>query len=143
MIVSLPSTIEMSPLATISAELVHRSRGRKSNLKADPVTEEAILKRYEEGYEGFGPTLAMEKLREEKYTIHAETLRIWLMEAGLWQPPRKRSAYRQRREPKKRFGEMVQLDGSHHRWFQERSEESPCLMSMIGVRRFYDSRCLR
>ena len=53
------------------------------------------------------------------------------MEAGLWQRQRKRSAYRQRREPKKRFGEMVQLDGSHHRWFEDRAEETSCLMSMV------------
>ena len=92
-----------------AAGLVHRSRGRESNRKADPAIKEAILKRYEQRYKGFGPTFAMEKLREEKYAIHAETLRIWLMEAGLWQRHRKRCAYRQRRESKKRFGEMVQL----------------------------------
>jgi transposase len=114
-----------------AAGLVHRSRGRESNRKADPAIKDAILKRYEERYEGFGPTLAMEKLGKEKYVIHAETLRIWLMEAGLWKRQRKRSVYRQRREPKKRFGEMVQLDGSHHRWFEERSEDYSCLMSMV------------
>jgi transposase len=114
-----------------AAGLIHRSRGRESNRKADPTMKEAILKRYEERYKDFGPTLAMEKLRKEKYAIHEETLRIWLMEAGLWQRHRKRSAYRQRREPKKRFGEMVQLDGSHHLWFEERSEEYSCLMSMV------------
>jgi transposase len=111
--------------------LVHRSRGQESNRKADPAIKEAILKRYEERYEGFGPTFAMEKLAAEGYQVHHETLRRWLMEAGLWQRHRKRSAYRQRREPKKRFGEMVQLDGSHHRWFEDRSEQSPCLMSMV------------
>ncbi|MHA1938020.1 MAG: ISNCY family transposase [Candidatus Thorarchaeota archaeon] len=103
----------------------------KSNRKADPAIKEAILKRYEQRYLGFGPTFAMEKLREEQFSIHAETLRIWLMEAGLWQRHRKRSPYRQRREPKKRFGEMVQLDGSHHRWFEDRVEEYSCLMSMV------------
>jgi transposase len=111
--------------------LVHRSRGQESNRKADPAIKEAILKRYEERYEGFGPTFAMEKLAEEGYRVHHETLRRWLMEAGLWQRHRKRSAYRRWREPKKRFGEMVQLDGSHHRWFEDRSEETPCLMSMV------------
>ena len=70
--------------------LVHQARGKESNRKVDPALKEAILKRYEERYEGFGPTFAMEKLREEQYSIHAETLRIWLMEAGLWQRHRKR-----------------------------------------------------
>ena len=51
------------------------------------------------------------------------------MEAGLWQRHRKRAPYRQRREPKRRFGEMVQLDGSHHRWFEDRAEGCSCLMS--------------
>ena len=62
-----------------SEGLIHRGRGRESNRKADPATKEAILKRYEERYKGFGPTFSMEKLREENYAIHAETLRIWLM----------------------------------------------------------------
>ena len=92
-----------------AAGLVHRSRGRESNRKADPAIKEAILKRYEQLYEGFGPTFAMEKLQAEGYAVHHETLRRWLMEVGLWQRHRKRCAYRQRREPKKRFGEMVQL----------------------------------
>jgi transposase len=111
--------------------LVHRSRGRESNRKIDAQIKDAILKRYEERYLGFGPTFAMEKLEEEGYRIHAETLRNWLKEAGLWQRHRKRSAYRQRREPKKRFGQMVQLDGSHHRWFEDRAEGCSCLMSMV------------
>jgi transposase len=114
-----------------AAGLVHRSRGQESNRKADPEIKEAILKRYKQRYKGFGPTFAMEKLEEEGYGVHHETLRRWLMEAGLWQRHRKRSNYRQRREPKKRFGEMVQLDGSHHRWFEDRSEDYSCLMSMV------------
>jgi len=114
-----------------AAGLVHRSRGRLSNRRIDPAIKESILKRYEERYEGFGPTFAMEKLREEGYEIHEETLRLWLLGAGLWQRHRKRSGYRQRREPKRRFGEMVQLDGSHHRWFEDRAEGTSCLMSMV------------
>jgi transposase len=111
--------------------LVHRSRGRESNRKIDAGTKKAILRRYEERYLGFGPTFAMEKLRGEGFTIHAETLRIWLLEAGMWQRHRKRSPYRTRREPKHRFGEMVQVDGSHHEWFEERGEGFSCLMSMV------------
>lgn len=111
--------------------LVHRSRGQESNRKADPGIKEGILKRYKERYQGFGPTFAMEKLQADGYRVHHETLRRWLIEAGEWQRHRTRSAYRQRREPKKRFGEMVQLDGSHHRWFEDRTEEYSCLMSMV------------
>jgi len=111
--------------------LVHQSRGQESNRKADPGIKEAILKRYEQQYEGVGPTFAMEKLQAEGYGIHQKTLRRWLMEAGLWQRHQKRNPYRQRREPKKRFGEMVQLDGSHHRWFEDRMEEYSCLVSTV------------
>ena len=68
-----------------SPGLVHRSRGRGSNRKADPAIKEAILKRYEKRYAGFGPTFAMEKLQVEGYEIHHETLRRWLPETGLWQ----------------------------------------------------------
>ena len=46
-----------------AAGLVHRSRGRLSNRRIDPAIKESILSRYEERYEGFGPTFAMEKLR--------------------------------------------------------------------------------
>jgi len=111
--------------------LVHRSRGRDSNRRIDTAIKDAVVERYKERYEGFGPTFAMEKLEEEGYGIHHETLRRWLLEAGLWQRQRKRSAYRQRREPRKRFGEMVQLDGSFHRWFEDRAEGYNCLMSMV------------
>lgn len=113
-----------------AAGLVHRSRGRESNRKIDSEIRGAILGRYEERYKGFGPTFAMEKLEGEGYVIHHETLRRWLMAAGLWQRHRKRSGYRQRREPKRRFGEMVQLDGSYHDWFEDRGGKS-FLMSMV------------
>ncbi len=113
-----------------SSGLVHQSRGRESNRKIDPEVRDAIVKRYKERYEGFGPTFAMEKLEDEGYGIHHETLRRWLLEAGLWQRHRKRSPYRQRREPKRRFGEMIQLDGSYHQWFEDRGEKS-FLMNMV------------
>jgi len=113
-----------------SPGLIHRSRGQESNRKANQAVKEAILKRYEERYAGFGPTFATEKLEAEGYQIHHETLRRWLLENGLWQRQRKRNQYRQRREPKQRFGEMVQLDGSHHRWFEERGGTC-CLMNMV------------
>ena len=111
--------------------LVHRSRGRRSNRKIDEGIKKAILKRYKERYLGFGPTFAMEKLQEEGFRMHAETLRNWLLEAGFWQRHRKRNPYRTRREPKHRFGEMVQVDGSHHEWFEDRGDGLSCLMSMV------------
>jgi molybdenum-dependent DNA-binding transcriptional regulator ModE len=110
--------------------LVHRGRGRASNRRIALARRETILSRYRERYQGFGPTLAAEKLSEEGLGVNVETLRLWLMQEGLWERHRRRSEYRQRREPRGRFGELVQLDGSHHRWFEDRGDYS-CLMNMV------------
>lgn len=80
------------------AGLVHQSRGRRSNRQTDPDVRQAILQRYDEVYDGFGPTLAVEKLAPEGYVIKHETLRRWLLAEGKWQRQRRRSPYRQRRE---------------------------------------------
>lgn len=84
---------------------------------------------YGERLSGFGPTLASEKLREWGEEVDHETLRRWLMGAGMWQRRRKRGPHRRWREPRRRFGELVQLDGSHHDWFG--SGERCCLMQMV------------
>ena len=111
--------------------LVHRSRGQSSNRRKFPQEKETILGLYQEQYPGFGPTLASEKLLErEGHLIHHETLRRWLLAAGLWERQRKAPKHRQQRERKAHFGELVQMDGSHHRWF-EGSKEEACLMDMI------------
>lgn len=112
------------------AGLVHRSRGRRSNRRTDPSVREAILGRYDEVYEGFGPTLAAEKLEREGYVIDHETLRLWLLAEGKWQRQRKRSPYRQRRERREQFGDLVQMDGSFHHWFGPDYPEG-CLIEMI------------
>lgn len=110
--------------------LVHRSRGRRSNRGHDPGVKSAVLARYQEQYPDFGPTLAAEKLAGEGYQVHHETLRRWLLTAGLWQRRRKRDKHRSWRERRAHFGELVQLDGSHHQWFEKRADRG-CLMRMI------------
>lgn len=112
------------------AGLVHRSRGRRSNRRKDDGLREAVLQRYEERYEGFGPTLAAEKLAEDGYEVDHETLRRWLMAEGKWQRQRKRYPFRQRRERRLHFGELVQMDGSIHHWFGEELPLS-CLVELI------------
>ena len=99
------------------AGLVHRRRGQRSNRAKPEAFKREALERYRERYTGFGPVLGMEKLAEEGYSVGRETLRVWLLEEGLWQPRRKRARHRQRRERKEHFGELVQMDGSHHEWF--------------------------
>jgi transposase len=110
--------------------LVHRSRGRRSSRSARPELRTQVLERYEQVYQGLGPTRASEKLAEEGLVIDHETLRRWLMAEGQWQRHRKRGQHRQRRPPKEHFGERVQLDGSHHAWY---GEEHPriCLMNLV------------
>lgn len=113
-----------------AAGLVHRGRGRPSNRGARGEVRQQVLARYEERYWDFGPTLAAEKLAAEGLVVDHETLRRWLMAAGKWKRRRKRSSHRTWRERKAHFGELVQMDGSHHKWFEDRGNES-CLMDMV------------
>lgn len=111
--------------------LVHRLRGRPSNRHTDPAERERALALYRERYADFGPKLATEYLaREHQLAVGVETLRRWLMREGLWQVKRKRSVHRRWRERKECKGEMLQMDGSHHEWFEER-RDGACLMVMI------------
>jgi transposase len=111
--------------------LMHRNRGWPSNRGKAPEIKEIVLALYREQYWDFGPTLAAEKLMErDGYEVDHETLRRWLLAAGLWKQQRKRAKHRQRRERKAHFGELVQMDGSHHKWFEDRGEER-CLMDMV------------
>lgn len=112
--------------------LVHRSRGRPSNRGYSAAFRKRVINRYRERYEelDFGPTLAAEKLAEEGLVIDHETLRRWLLEEGLWKRRRRTRKHRERRERKGHFGELVQMDGSHHRWFGP-ERPSACLMNMV------------
>jgi transposase-like protein len=102
------------------AGLMHRGRGRTSNRRLEGGFRQKVLDRYQERYPDFGPTLASEYLVQEKLAVDHETLRRWLLEAGLWQKKRKRQKHRQRRERRGQRGELIQMDGSHHDWFEGR-----------------------
>jgi len=111
--------------------LQHGNCGRVSNRAYPAKYRAAVLKQVKARYEDFGPTLASEHLAsDDGMEVHAETLRRWLKEAGLWQRQRRRKPYRQRREAKAHFGELVQLDGSFHEWLEERGPRG-CLMHMV------------
>ena len=110
--------------------LVHRSRGRPSNRGYHPELKQAVLARYQEQYPDFGATLAAEKLSADGFEVDHETLRRWLIQAGLWQRRRKRGKHRSWRQRRAHFGELVQLDGSHHEWFEKRADRC-CLMRLI------------
>lgn len=111
--------------------LQHGNCGRVSNRAYTTKFRAAVLKQVQARYEDFGPTLAAEHLAsDDGLEVQAETLRRWLKEAGLWQRQRRRKPYRQRREAKAHFGELVQLDGSFHEWLEERGPRG-CLMHMV------------
>jgi transposase len=119
-----------------AAGLRHGSAGRVSNRATAARVRTRVLalvrKKYSGGVdERFGPTLAAEHLAsEDGVTVDHETLRRWMLAAGLWSRQRKRSPYRERRERKAHFGELVQMDGSFHRWFEERAPAS-CLLTLV------------
>ena len=116
--------------------LKHRSAGRASNHAWPTADRERVVALVREKYSGpvderFGPTLAAEHLAsEDGVTVHHDTLRRWLLAAGLWSRARKRSPHRQRRERKAHFGELVQLDGSFHLWYETRAPRG-CLMNLV------------
>jgi len=101
--------------------VIHKSRGRPSNRRIPDRIKDKVISLYQTKYKGFGPTLASEKLLErDGMRINDETLRSWLMETGDWKKTRKKKGHRQWRERKHHYGEMVQMDGSHHEWFEDR-----------------------
>lgn len=101
--------------------IIHRSRGKPSNRRIPSKIRDKVIKLYRRQYEDFGPTLACEKLLErDGIGVSDETLRRWLLETGDWKRIRKSRTHRQWRERKHHSGEMVQMDGSHHDWFEGR-----------------------
>lgn len=113
-----------------SKGIIHKGRGKISNRKTKDNVIKRILKLYKEKYTGFGPTLFSEKLEIEGIKIDHETLRKILIANDLWERKRRREQHRSRRERKQHFGEMIQIDGSHHKWFENNGEKA-CLMNMI------------
>ena len=79
----------------------------------------ALVREY---YADFDPTLAAEKLGE-RHDVHVsrETLRGWMRQAGIWMPRAERKRIQQPRHRREHFGELIQIDGSDHRWFEDRA----------------------
>jgi transposase len=116
--------------------LRHQHAGRVSNRGTSPQTRQRVVTLIRQKYSGdvatrFGPTLVAEHLAsEDGVTIDHETVRRWMLAAGLWSRQRKRAPYRQRRERKAHFGELVQLDGSFHLWYEARGG-TRCFIAMV------------
>ncbi len=113
-----------------AAGLVSRKRGRPSNRKLAQPLRERALDLVRGRYEDFGPTLACEKLIEQHgFDLSRETLRRWMIDAGLWIPRAQR--VRRAHQPRQRrscLGELVQIDGCEHAWFEDRGPKSTLLV---------------
>lgn len=102
--------------------LRHKARGRPSNNRLRDGVRDLALALVRESYADFGPTLAAEKLAERHgLEVSRETLRKWMAEDGLWLSRRQRRTFHQPRLRRERRGELVQIDGSEHRWFEDRA----------------------
>jgi Winged helix-turn helix len=110
------------------AGLASRRRGRPSNRRYGDAIREAALAVIRERYADFGPTLAAEKLAEiHDLRLGRETVRRWMVAAGLWVPRKDRHArVHQPRHRRDRLGELVQVDGCEHHWLEDRGP--PCTL---------------
>lgn len=101
--------------------LAHRARGRAPNNRLGDAVRELAVDLVRERYADFGPTLAAETLAERHgLRVSRETLRCWMIEDGLWLSRKQRRTFHQSRLRRERLGELIQIDGSDHRWFEDR-----------------------
>jgi len=102
--------------------LVHQLRGKVSNRRLPEAFRDKVVRRHQQRYHDFGPTLACEKLaQEDGLHLSPDTLVAILKERQIYEPRRRRSRHRKRRERRQNFGAMIQIDGSHHDWFEGRA----------------------
>ncbi len=110
--------------------LVSKRRGKPSNNRLDAGVAQQALDLIKVKYEDFGPTLAHEKLTEvHKLELSRESVRRIMIEEGVWKPKRaKQPSAHQMRERRACFGELVQIDGSDHDWFEGRGPKCTLLV---------------
>jgi len=107
--------------------IANRRRGRPSNNRLSDVVRDHAIALVWEYYADFGPTLAAEKLSERHdVRVSRETLRSWMRQAGIWLPRAERKRIQQPRHRREHVGELIQIDGSDHRWFEDRA--APCTL---------------
>ena len=127
--------------------LVSKKRGRASNRALSSELRDRALGLVQSRYHDFGPTLAAEKLRElHQVVVSVETLRKWMMDAEIWVPRRERiGRVYQPRHRRSCLGELIQIDGCDHEWFEQRAPRCTLLVyvddatSRLMELRFVDS----
>lgn len=104
-----------------ASSIRHRSRGKVPNNQIHHAKRDYALTLIKETYADFGPTLAAEMLvGHHGFKVSRETLRKWMVEDGMWFPRKERRKFHQPRLRRECFGELIQIDGSDHRWFEDR-----------------------
>ena len=112
-----------------AAGLVSKKRGRPSNRRTAAAVRAAALWIVRQYYADFGPTLAAEKLAAEHgFSFSSETLRKWMIADGLWRDRQQRKSIHQPRRRRECVGELVQVDGSEHWWFEDRGPQCTLLV---------------
>lgn len=112
--------------------LAHKNRGRCNKRKISPSTRKHVLELIKSKYCDFGPQLLKEQL-EERHNLHLsrEWLRQFMIEQNLWEVnKRKNLPFYQRRERRSQEGELIQIDGSYEKWFEDKGPKC-CLINMI------------
>jgi len=110
--------------------LIHRSRSRTSKRRwGGPQKAFALELLKSDLWKGFGPTFVSQKLKEvHGITVSKETIRKVMIQEGLWKGKKQKVSQRQRRQRRAMFGVMIQLDGSHHPWFEKRGDKCTLLV---------------
>ncbi|MBI9044013.1 MAG: helix-turn-helix domain containing protein [Anaerolineaceae bacterium] len=113
--------------------LISKRRGRLSNNQLDSKFKKKLIDLLHSQYADFGPTLAQEKIMERhKMSISVESVRLIMNAEGLWKPKRKkRVQIHQMRERRACFGDLVQIDGSPHKWFEDRGPACNLLVLLM------------
>jgi transposase len=107
--------------------LIHKARGRTSNRSRNEGIRKYAVELVKTRYADFGPTLAAEVLLDKhELRVGRETLRRWMIAEGLWLSRTQRRTFHQPRLRRESYGELIQIDGSDHRWFEQRGE--PCTL---------------
>jgi hypothetical protein len=107
--------------------IIHQARGRASNRQWNSGVRKYAVELVRSKYADFGPTLATEVLLERhSIKVGRETLRRWMVADGLWLSRKQRRSFHQPRLRRECYGELIQIDGSEHRWFEDRG--APCTL---------------
>ncbi len=114
--------------------LIHKARGRTSNRSRNEGVRKYAVELVKTRYADFGPTLATEVLLDKhELRVGRETLRRWMIAEGLWLSRTQRRTFHQPRLRRESYGELIQIDGSDHRWFEQRGEPCTLLVFIDGA----------